>query len=51
MVVNQWPLTSRSGELVGKGSTRVDMVQKMCTHACNCNNDNCCNYSMNEEGG
>jgi hypothetical protein len=39
--------TSGRGEVVGKGGRRVNTVQKTCAHACNCNNDTCCNYSMN----
>jgi hypothetical protein len=40
-----WHLWERGGG--GKGGRRVYMVQKMCTYACNCNNDTYCNYSMN----
>jgi hypothetical protein len=25
---------------------RMNTVQKICTHACDCNEDTCCNYSM-----
>jgi hypothetical protein len=29
------------GGVGGKGSRRVNMVQKMCTHVCKCKNDTC----------
>jgi hypothetical protein len=29
------------GEVVGKGSQRVNMVQKMCTHICKCKKETC----------
>jgi hypothetical protein len=35
------------GKVAGKGGRSVSMIEKMCTHACKCNNDTCCNYSMN----
>jgi hypothetical protein len=36
--------------VIGKGGGWVNTVQKMCKHACNCNNDTRWNYSMNGEG-
>jgi hypothetical protein len=36
------------GEVVGKGFRRVNMVQKMCTHACKCKHGTCRNYSKKE---
>jgi hypothetical protein len=39
--------TSGAEEVAGKGSRRVNMVQKMCTHVCKCKNDTCRNYSRN----
>jgi hypothetical protein len=33
--------------VLGKGGRMVNILQKMCTYACNCNNDTWCNYSMN----
>jgi proteasome lid subunit RPN8/RPN11 len=41
---------SGSGEMAGKGGGRLNTVQKMCTHACKCKNDTCCNFSMNGGG-
>jgi hypothetical protein len=40
--------TSGGGEEAGKGGRRVNIVQKVCTHACKFNNDTNFNYSMNE---
>jgi hypothetical protein len=37
--------------VAGKRGKRVNAVQKMCTHAHKCNNDTCCNYSMNGKEG
>jgi hypothetical protein len=28
----------------------VSKIQNLCTHVCKCNNDTCCNHSMNGEG-
>jgi hypothetical protein len=39
--------THGRGKVVRKGGRKVNIVQKMYTHACNCNNDTTCNYSMN----
>jgi hypothetical protein len=39
--------TSGRGEIAEKGSRRVNMVQKLYTHACKCNNDTWCSYCMN----
>jgi hypothetical protein len=40
--------TSGSGEKVGKGHRRVNMVKILCTHICKWKNDTCSNYSRNE---
>jgi hypothetical protein len=33
--------TSGRGEVTGKESARVTLVQKLCTHVCKCKNDTC----------
>jgi hypothetical protein len=32
---------SGRGEVVGKRGRRMNMVQKMCTHVCKCENETC----------
>jgi hypothetical protein len=39
---HQW-----EGEGAGKGGRKLNTMQQICIHACKCNNDTCCNYSMN----
>jgi hypothetical protein len=43
--------TSGRGEVLMKGSRRVNMEQKMCIHVSKCKNDNCLNYSQNQWRG
>jgi hypothetical protein len=33
--------TSGRGEGMGKGGKRMNMIRKMCTHVCKCENDTC----------
>jgi hypothetical protein len=40
--------SSGSGEVAGKGNRKVNMVQKVCIHACKCKTDTCWNCSMNQ---
>jgi hypothetical protein len=40
--------TSGKGEVTRKGNRRLNTIQKMCTLACKCNNDTCCNCSLNQ---
>jgi hypothetical protein len=42
--------TSGRKEVAGKGSKRVNKVQKLCTHVRKCKNDTCWNYSRNWGG-
>jgi hypothetical protein len=36
-----WLAPVEGGEVMGKRSRRVNMVQKTCTHVCKCRNDTC----------